>query len=90
VYYIALKATPSPAARKQHHFFSIDSELIYWNFFLDFGPLNLGQLYRFCQGLNAKLRDERLRDKVLQIDSTNTHFDDAMQISQKHDAAANI
>jgi cell division cycle 14 len=74
VYYIALKATPSPAARKQHHFFSIDSELIYWNFFLDFGPLNLGQLYRFCQGLNAKLRDERLRDKVLASFSKSIHL----------------
>eukprot|EP00953_Heterococcus_sp_UTEX-ZZ885_P016501 9279-Heterococcus_DN1.PRE.3 len=71
VYYIALKATPSPAARKQHHFFSIDSELIYWNFFLDFGPLNLGQLYRFCQGLNAKLRDERLRDKIIYFYSSS-------------------
>ena len=28
---------------------------MYWNFFLDFGPLNLGQLYRFCTKLNAKL-----------------------------------
>ena len=40
------------------HFFQIDNELVYWNFFLDFGPLNLGQLYRFCTKLNAKL--ERL------------------------------
>lgn len=29
---------------------------MYWNFFLDFGPLNLGQLARFCQKLNDKLR----------------------------------
>jgi len=36
-------------------FFSIDDTLIYWNFFRDFGPLNLGQLYRFCMKLNAKL-----------------------------------
>lgn len=31
----------------------------YWNFFLDFGPLNLGQLYRFCQIMSNKLRDRR-------------------------------
>lgn len=31
----------------------------YWNFFLDFGPLNLGQLYRFCQIMSNKLRDGR-------------------------------
>ncbi|KAG5179341.1 dual specificity protein phosphatase [Tribonema minus] len=48
-----------------HHFFCIDNELVYWNFFLDFGPLSLGQLYRFCQGLNTKLRDASLRDKVI-------------------------
>jgi Dual specificity protein phosphatase, N-terminal half len=42
--------------KKQIHFFCIDNELVYWNFFLDFGPLNLGQLFRFCKKLNDKLR----------------------------------
>lgn len=42
--------------KKQIHFFCIDNELVYWNFFLDFGPLNLGQLVRFCKKLNDKLR----------------------------------
>jgi len=36
-------------------FFSIDEQLVYWNFFSDFGPLNLGQLYRFCEKLNVSL-----------------------------------
>jgi cell division cycle 14 len=45
----------SPAPKKQIHFFNVDNELVYWNFFLDFGPLNLGQLTRFCQKLNDKL-----------------------------------
>ena len=49
----------------QKHFFSIDQELIYWNFFLDFGPLNLGHLYRYCQALNAKLSDPKLKDRVI-------------------------
>jgi hypothetical protein len=35
--------------------FNIDDELIYWNFFLDYGPLNLGQLYRFSLKLNRLL-----------------------------------
>jgi cell division cycle 14 len=30
---------------------------VYWNFFLDFGPLNLGQLYRFTIRLNQLLQD---------------------------------
>jgi cell division cycle 14 len=72
LYYAALKAPPPshnilasvprrnksdpPTAKKQIHFFNIDSELVYWNFFLDFGPLNLGQFHRFCAKLNDKLR----------------------------------
>jgi cell division cycle 14 len=44
------------------HFFSIDSTLRYEPFFLDFGPLNLGCLYRFCMLLNHKLHDEKLKD----------------------------
>jgi len=46
----------SKTEKKQIHFFCIDNELVYWNFFLDFGPLNLGQLTRFCKKLNDKLR----------------------------------
>jgi len=34
----------------------MDNELVYWNFFLDFGPLNLGQVTRFCAKLQDKLR----------------------------------
>jgi cell division cycle 14 len=50
------KDNETPAPKKQIHFFCVDNELVYWNFFLDFGPLNLGQLTRFCKKLNDKLR----------------------------------
>ena len=40
-------------------YFQIDTELVYWNFFLDFGPLNLGQLYRFSTKLNSMLKKKR-------------------------------
>jgi len=72
LYYAALKAPPPshnilastprrsksdpPSAKKQIHFFNVDNELVYWNFFLDFGPLNLGQFTRFYSKLNDKLR----------------------------------
>jgi len=39
--------------------FNIDDELVYWNFFLDFGPLNLGQLHRFTTRLNRLLANAR-------------------------------
>lgn len=43
--------------------FNIDDELVYWNFFLDFGPLNLGQLHRFTTRLNKLLANAR-RDNM--------------------------
>lgn len=52
-------------AKKDIHYFSIDSELIYWNFFLDFGPLNLGQLYRFSSKLNSKLSSPQFKDSII-------------------------
>lgn len=47
------------------HWFCIDDKLLYWNFFLDFGPLNLGQLYRFCGALNDKLQAQALKHKTI-------------------------
>eukprot|EP00531_Pseudo-nitzschia_arenysensis_P018411 CAMPEP_0116155114 /NCGR_PEP_ID=MMETSP0329-20121206/22138_1 /TAXON_ID=697910 /ORGANISM="Pseudo-nitzschia arenysensis, Strain B593" /LENGTH=607 /DNA_ID=CAMNT_0003652133 /DNA_START=409 /DNA_END=2230 /DNA_ORIENTATION=- len=38
---------------------NVDEELVYWNFFLDFGPLNLGQLHRFTTRLNKLLANAR-------------------------------
>lgn len=46
--------------------------MVYWNFYLDFGPLNLAHLYRFCVMLNNKLNDPKLKDKVIYFFS-NTH-----------------
>ena len=74
LYYAPLRAFPasddendssSSTKKKSVHYFSIDSELIYWNFFLDYGPLNMGQLYRFCAKLNAKLSSVELRDDIV-------------------------
>ena len=59
-------------SKQRVHYFSIDSELVYWNFFLDFGPLNLGQLYRFCENLNSKLNDPRLANRVICFYSDST------------------
>ncbi|CAH2097737.1 unnamed protein product [Euphydryas editha] len=38
------------------HFFSIDNELIYENYYADFGPLNLGCVYKYCKLLDEKLK----------------------------------
>ena len=62
--YTAVKDMPRKPS-SHTHWFSIDEHLVYWNFFLDFGPLNLGQLYRFCQLLNDKLQDPGLEKKLI-------------------------
>ncbi len=64
LYYVPLSSPPS-SVHASRHFFSIDNELVYWNFFLDFGPLNFGQLYRYCGMLNNRLADPKLKDKII-------------------------
>lgn len=72
LYYCALKSPPASNKlllrnRKQEKVpvkcFCIDDELVYWNFFSDFGPLNLGQLYRFTVQLNGMLVEQSQNDK---------------------------
>jgi cell division cycle 14 len=76
LYYAPLKFIPSESGeadvgtsgtttKKEIHYFSIDTALVYWNFFLDFGPLNLGQLYRFCSLVNHKLVAPEFKDCIL-------------------------
>ncbi|XP_072948208.1 uncharacterized protein [Epargyreus clarus] len=38
------------------HYFTIDDELIYENYYSDFGPLNLGCVYKYCTILDEKLK----------------------------------
>ena len=68
---MALSTAPASTLTQQKHFFCIDNEMIYWNFYLDFGPLNLGHVIRFCTLLNKKLKDPKLKDKEI---SRAIHF----------------
>ena len=54
LYFLCLRAPPrnSPS----FHFFCVDNFLHYEPFFADFGPLSIGQLYRFCVMLDAKIK----------------------------------
>ena len=78
LYYAPLQSVPSRNATatvtntstgqpesRPIHFFSIDNEFEYYNFYLDFGPFNLGHLYQFCRKLNEKLDDSRLSNHVI-------------------------
>ncbi|KAI1900162.1 hypothetical protein AGOR_G00047170 [Albula goreensis] len=49
----------------ERHYFCIDDELSYENFYADFGPLNLAMFYRFCCKLTKKLKSLTLAKKKI-------------------------
>nr|CAD7602316.1 unnamed protein product [Timema genevievae] len=55
LYFITMPQNLTPKSNLDYHFFCIDDELVYLNYYSDFGPLNLGALYRYCVKLNTKL-----------------------------------
>lgn len=60
-YFAILRNKPRSTAHS--HYFCIDDELVYENFYADFGPLNLAQLHRYCAKVNKKLKSLSLAKK---------------------------
>lgn len=58
LYFAVLKGSKSVKLKSNQEtvFFSIDDELIYQNYYNDFGPLNLSCLYKYCSKLNKFLQ----------------------------------
>ncbi|NXC49712.1 CC14A phosphatase, partial [Penelope pileata] len=54
LYFATLRNKPKSTVNT--HYFCTDEELVYENFYADFGPLNLAMLYRYCCKLNKKLK----------------------------------
>ncbi|XP_051849208.1 dual specificity protein phosphatase CDC14A isoform X9 [Antechinus flavipes] len=54
LYFATLRNRPKSTINT--HYFSTDEELVYENFYADFGPLNLAMVYRYCCKLNKKLK----------------------------------
>ena len=50
-------AAPTPPDTLAECYLPIDDFLVYYPFFVDFGPVSLSRLARFCAALSAKLRD---------------------------------
>ncbi|XP_065355684.1 probable serine/threonine-protein kinase DDB_G0282963 isoform X2 [Calliphora vicina] len=65
LYFVAFKKNFKPKNTATSHYFSIDDDFIYENFYNDFGPLNICMLYRYCQKLNAKLSNKTLANKKI-------------------------
>ncbi|XP_048395122.1 dual specificity protein phosphatase CDC14AB isoform X2 [Stegostoma tigrinum] len=63
LYFATLRNKPKSTVNT--HYFCIDEELVYENFYADFGPLNLAQLYRYCCKLNKKLKSFTLSRKKI-------------------------
>lgn len=62
-YFAILRNKPRSTAHS--HYFCIDDELVYENFYADFGPLNLAQLHRYCAKVNKKLKSLSLAKKKI-------------------------
>ncbi|RUS15136.1 dual specificity protein phosphatase, partial [Endogone sp. FLAS-F59071] len=66
LYFTSLANPPVKADTETHHYFSVDSYLVYVSFFSDFGPMNIAHVYRFCLILHQKLESKQLaRKKVV-------------------------
>lgn len=64
-YLVTLQTDIKPKSTLDTHYFTIDDELIYENFYADFGPLNLSMLYRYCDKVNKKLKSIALSKKKI-------------------------
>jgi len=53
-YFAILRSKPKSSTNT--HYFCIDEEYNYENFYADFGPLNLAYLHRYCYKVNRKLQ----------------------------------
>jgi len=62
-----------PPSTATHRYFSTDTTLTYEHFFADWGPLNMGQVVRFCKALEKVLEEEKGRRHVVYCTSEHQH-----------------
>uniref|UniRef100_A0A8D0L410 Dual specificity protein phosphatase CDC14B n=1 Tax=Sphenodon punctatus TaxID=8508 RepID=A0A8D0L410_SPHPU len=64
--YFAFLCQKPKSGAPSTHYFCIDDDHVYENFYADFGPLNLAMVYRYCCKLNKKLKSFSLiRKKII-------------------------
>ncbi|XP_055918617.1 tyrosine-protein phosphatase cdc-14 [Eupeodes corollae] len=72
LYFVAFKKNFKPKNTPSTHYFSIDEDFVYENFYNDFGPLNICMLYRYCQKLNRKITSKwHSNKKIIHYTSMN-------------------
>lgn len=52
-------------------YFNVDEELIYYNYYYDFGPLNLSCLYKYCCKLNSYLQGSSSLKRIVHYTSSD-------------------
>jgi cell division cycle 14 len=62
---VTFKREIKPKSTVNSHYFSIDHQLIYENFFNDFGPLNICLVYKYCRLLSIKMNSQFLAKKKI-------------------------
>lgn len=65
LYFLVVKKGVVPKNTAKQIFFTVDHVLLYQPFFGDFGPLNLGCTYRFCQMVKEKLENPKNEGKTI-------------------------
>ncbi|KAL4712430.1 hypothetical protein ACJJTC_007446 [Scirpophaga incertulas] len=70
LYFATLKAGYKPKPTRNSKYFHIEDEIVYENFYFDFGPYHLCHLYQFCLRLNEEL-DKNPRKKIVFFTSDN-------------------
>ncbi|KAL4716514.1 hypothetical protein ACJJTC_015942 [Scirpophaga incertulas] len=53
------------------YYFCIDTELVYENYYSDFGPLNLSCVYKYCKLLNGKMNQYLNKKKIVHYTSND-------------------
>lgn len=56
---------------REIYYFTIDNELTYTNYYLDFGPLNISCLYKYCCKVNNCLQYAQGVRKVVHYTTSN-------------------
>ncbi|GBP12164.1 Dual specificity protein phosphatase CDC14A [Eumeta japonica] len=70
LYFATLKNGYKPKSTRNSKYFHIEDDIVYENFYLDFGPYHLCHLYQFCRKLNAEL-EKNQKKKIVFYTSNN-------------------
>lgn len=70
LYFATLKTGYKPKPTRNSKYFHIEDDIVYENFYFDFGPYHLCHLYQFCNRLNDEL-DKNPKKKIVFYTSNN-------------------